>query len=134
MLLTKASEYALVSLLTIAQKNTPQDVETLSKQLCLSKSFLAKILQVLAKEGILKSYKGANGGFELIQKPKELTIKKIIECAEKKSAVVFECALSHSDCPNNRAEFCKAWPFFNNFQQKVDVFLENITLHDLLEN
>ena len=52
MLLTKASEYALLSLIMISQKETPQDVDTLSTGLDISKSFLAKILQALAKEGI----------------------------------------------------------------------------------
>ncbi|PID46983.1 MAG: transcriptional regulator [Proteobacteria bacterium] len=133
MLLTKASEYALLSLMLIAQKKTPQDVDTLSKQLDISKSFLAKILQSLAREGILKSFKGAKGGFLLAEKMENMSIKNILECAEKKPAVVFECASSEGDCPNNRASMCKVWPFFNKFQTKIDDFLDNMTLKDLLE-
>ena len=80
MLLTKASEYALLSLILISQKNAPQDVDTLSNQLGISKSFLAKILQSLAKENILTSFKGAHGGFMLAHKPDALTLKRIVEC------------------------------------------------------
>ena len=65
MLLTRASEYALLSLALIGESGDPKDVDTLSKQLDISKSFLAKILQNLAKAGILVSYKGAKGGFAL---------------------------------------------------------------------
>lgn len=83
MLLTKASEYALLSLIMISQKENPQDVDTLSTQLGISKSFLAKILQSLAKEGIVKSFKGAHGGFMLAKDPSEFSLKQIIECAEK---------------------------------------------------
>ncbi|MDR0665824.1 MAG: Rrf2 family transcriptional regulator [Campylobacteraceae bacterium] len=133
MLLTKASEYALLSLIIIAQRNAPQDVDTLSTQLGISKSFLAKVLQCLAKEGVLKSFKGAKGGFIIAKDPKELTIKEIVECAEKKPTIVFECASSLSDCPNNRAEYCKIWPFFHRFQSKVDNFLETITLWDIVQ-
>ena len=62
MLLTKASEYALLSLIMISQKNTPQDVDTLSRQLGISKSFLAKILQSLAKvQGFRASRRGIPG-------------------------------------------------------------------------
>jgi len=63
MLFTKASEYALLSLILISQKSSPVDVDTISNELKISKSFLAKILQNLAKDGVLKSFKGANGGF-----------------------------------------------------------------------
>ncbi|EAL2223271.1 transcriptional regulator, partial [Campylobacter jejuni] len=66
MLFTKASEYALLSLIYISQKETPQDVDSLALELDIPKSFLAKILQTLAKDGLLKSFKGAKGGFVLI--------------------------------------------------------------------
>lgn len=131
MLLTKASEYALLSLILISNKKTPQDVDTLSSKLDISKSFLAKILQSLARDGVLKSFKGANGGFTLAKKPNELTLKYIIECAEKKQAVVFECATSVDDCPNEKAEFCRIWPTLNRLQIKIDDFLDNITLEDI---
>ncbi len=81
MLFTKASEYALLSLILISQKSSPVDVDTISNELKISKSFLAKILQNLAKEQILKSYKGANGGFALQADPQNISIKTIIECA-----------------------------------------------------
>ncbi len=134
MLITKASEYALLALMLIAQKDTPQDVETLSNQLAISKSFLAKILQSLAKEGVLKSYKGAKGGFLLAKNSSKISIREIIEFAEKKPTIIFECAPSHDDCPTEKAHICKIWPFFNKFQAKIDEFLDNITLEDLLKD
>ena len=132
MLLTKASEYALLSLIMISQKETPQDVDTLSTQLGISKSFLAKILQSLAKEGILKSFKGAHGGFLLAKDPSEFTIKQIVACAEKKPTMVLECTTAHGCCPNNRADFCKILPFLNNLQSKIDDFLDNMSLKDII--
>ncbi|MDD3344806.1 MAG: Rrf2 family transcriptional regulator [Sulfurospirillaceae bacterium] len=133
MLLTKASEYALLSLIIISQKNIPQDVDTLSNQLGISKSFLAKILQSLAKEKILTSFKGAHGGFMLAKKPEELTLKTIIECAEKKRTMVFECSPSSGNCPSGKGDFCRVWPFLNKLQSKIDLFLDNMTLKDIIE-
>ncbi len=133
MLLTKASEYALLSLIIISQKETPQDVESLSKELDISKSFLAKILQSFAKNGILKSFKGTKGGFLLNISPNDLSVKKIIECAEKKQAKVFECSLPESKCPSGKETFCKILPILNRLQLKIDNFLDKITLKDLIE-
>ena len=134
MLLTKASEYALLSLIIIAQKNAPQDVDTLSTQLGLSKSFLAKILQSLAKEEILSSFKGAHGGFMLTKKPEEITLKMVVECAEKKQTMVFECAPSTQKCPGGRGDHCRVWPILNKLQLKIDMFLDTMTLKDIIEN
>lgn len=81
MLFTKASEYALLSLIYISQKETPQDVDSLALELDIPKSFLAKILQTLAKDGLLKSFKGAKGGFVLIKEPSQkllIVLKKRI--------------------------------------------------------
>jgi len=132
MLLTKASEYALLSLIMISQRDTPQDVESLSKQLGISKSFLAKILQSLAKEGILNSFKGAKGGFLLAKDPASLSLRKIIMCAEKKPTMILECTSEYGFCPNNREDFCKILPFLNKLQSKIDDFLDNMSLKDII--
>lgn len=133
MLLTKASEYALLALIMISQKNVPQDVDTLSNQLGISKSFLAKILQSLAKENILTSFKGAHGGFMLTRDPGELSLKMIVECAEKKQTMVFECSPSSQKCSSGKGDFCRIWPILNTLQTKIDLFLGNITLKDIIE-
>lgn len=133
MLFTKASEYALLSMILLAQSNSPKDVDTMSSELSISKSFLAKILQNLAKDGILNSFKGANGGFALAKKPSELTIKAILESAEKRKTTVFECSVDKGGCPSKKGELCKIWPFFNSVQRKVDNFLDGITLADIIK-
>ncbi len=132
MLLTKASEYALLSLIMISKEEDAVDVDTLSKKLNISKSFLAKILQSLAKNDILISYKGAKGGFKLSKEPKDISVLKVIECAEKKPPAVFECSPSMESCKTNRANSCLIWPFLNRLQMKIDLFLSEISLEDIM--
>ncbi len=133
MLLTRASEYALLSLALIGESGEPKDVETLSRQLDISKSFLAKILQNLARNGILISYKGAKGGFALNRKFDEISIMEVIQAAEGKPPSVFECSPAKECCPSDRAGSCVIWPFLNRLQHKIDDFLDNLTLKDILE-
>ena len=136
MLLTKASEYALLSIALIAKSDDPQDTETLASRLNIPKSFLAKILQALARNEILISYKGAKGGFALAKLPVEISILDVIKAVETKSANVFECSDSQMDCPGGeqKASFCSIWPYLNKLQVKVDDFLSSITLEDLLNS
>lgn len=133
MLITRASEYAILSLIVLSKSNSPMDSETLSKQLSISKSFLAKILQGLAKNGILKSYKGVKGGFVLDVDPAKISMLKIMSSVEGKAPAVFDCASSIKDCPSDKADICSIWPFLNKLQGKIDTFLEALTLADILE-
>ena len=134
MLLTKKSEYALLSLVSIAKSNEPKNVEILATELGISKSFLAKILQNLAKHDILNSYKGNNGGFTLKKTCKELTIMEITSIAEEKTPSVFECTSSAGVCSSSMNGACSLFPLLANLQNKINVFLDNLTLKDLLDS
>ncbi|DAB30299.1 MAG TPA: transcriptional regulator [Sulfurimonas sp. UBA12504] len=134
MLITKASEYAILSLIVLSKASLPMDSDTLSRELSISKSFLAKILQALAKNEILKSYKGVNGGFALAKNPKEIHMLDVMSAVEGKAPAVFDCAPSMKNCPSEKADNCSIWPFLNKLQRKIDSFLANLTLADILED
>lgn len=133
MLITRASEYAILSLIVLSKATSPIDSETLSRELSIPKSFLAKILQALAKNGILKSFKGVNGGFVLNKDAKEINMLEIMSTVEGKTPAVFDCSPSIDDCPSDKAKLCTIWPFLNKLQVKIDSFLADLTLADILE-
>ena len=132
MLITRASEYAILSLIVLSKATAPIDSETLSTQLSIPKSFLAKILQALAKKGILKSFKGVNGGFALLKEAKDINMLDVMVSVEGKAPVVFDCASSANDCPSEQAHLCSIWPFLNKLQGKIDTFLAEMTLEEIL--
>jgi len=133
MLITRASEYAILSLIVLSKADSPIDSETLSNQLSIPKSFLAKILQALAKNGILKSYKGVNGGFTLLKEAKNINMLDVMSAVEGKAPAVFDCSPSIKDCPSDKAQLCSIWPFLNKLQGKIDDFLAELSLEDILE-
>lgn len=133
MLITRASEYAILSLIVLSKATSPMDSETLSRELSIPKSFLAKILQALAKNGILKSFKGVKGGFVLNKDAKDINMLEIMSTVEGKTPAVFDCSPSIEDCPSDKAQICTIWPFLNKLQGKIDSFLADLTLADILE-
>jgi len=132
MLLTRASEYALLSLDTIRKSDKPVGAEQLANDLNIPKSFLAKIMQNLAKQGILESRKGAHGGFLLSKELDEVTLYSIIIAAEGKPPAVLDCTQYADSCPNGSIGTCSISPFLHRFQNKIDNFLNNLTLKDIL--
>ena len=131
MLLTRASEYALLALDIVRNSEQPIGAEQLATQLCIPKSFLAKILQSLAKAGILESKKGAHGGFILVKKSSEISIAEIIIAAEGKTPAVFDCTQYTSSCPSGGIGSCSISPFLDTFQSKIDTFLHELYLEDI---
>lgn len=131
MLLTKKSEYALLSLISIAKSDSAKNVDVLSKELNIPKSFLAKIMQNLAKNDIVLSQRGVNGGFVLKKPYDEITILEITTVAEEKMPSVFECSPSVTSCPQDIANACSVWPLLNNLQGKINDFLGSLTLKDI---
>lgn len=132
MLLTRASEYALLSLDVIRKSDTPIGAEQLANELSIPKSFLAKILQSLAKQGILESRKGAHGGFILARDVTEISVNDIIFAAEGKAPAVFDCTSYAATCPNGSIGTCAISPFLVKFQTKIDDFLNGLMLSDIL--
>jgi len=131
MLLTRASEYALLALDIIRNSEQPMGAEQLAIQLSIPKSFLAKILQGLAKAEILESKKGAHGGFILIKDASSISIASIIIAAEGKTPAVFDCSQYTTSCPSIAMGSCTISPFLVTFQNKIDTFLHNLTLEDI---
>ena len=132
MLLTRASEYALLSLDKIRKSDKPIGAELLANELNIPKSFLAKIMQSLAKRGILQSRKGAHGGFVMAKKLEDITLYSVIMAAEGKAPTVLDCSQYIDSCPNGAIGTCSISPFLNRFQTKIDDFLINMTLKDIL--
>jgi len=132
MLLTRASEYALLSLDVIRKADNPIGAEQLANELSIPKSFLAKILQSLAKQGILESRKGAHGGFILAKTVEEISVHDIILASEGKAPAVFDCTTYSHSCPNGTIGTCAISPFLMNFQTQIDNFLNGLMLSDIL--
>ncbi len=132
MLLTRASEYALLSLDAIRKIDRPVGAEHLAEELNIPKSFLAKILQNLAKAEILESRRGASGGFVLTKDISDISINSVILASEGRPPAVFNC-FEHADtCPNGAVGTCAISPFLANFQREIDNFLDGLMLSDIL--
>jgi len=90
-LITRDTDYALRAVCFIAkQSNKIVPVSKMIKELKMPGPFLRKILQVLNRKGILKSYKGQGGGFSLGVSPGGIYLVKLAE--------IFQGPLKLNDC------------------------------------
>lgn len=95
----------------------------------IPKSFLAKIFQDLVKAGLVKSVRGAGGGFALVKAPAEISVLEIIEAIEGK--IVFQrCKQLKPDCEH--AGGCALCGLFEQAQDGVKDVLLRTSLNDLI--
>ena len=78
-LITKDTDYAARALCCIAKhKDEVVSARELVRCLKIPRPFLRKIMQVLSRKGIVRSYKGKGGGFSLLIEPYRLSLLDII--------------------------------------------------------
>jgi len=84
MKLTRGSEYGIRGILYLAQHSNIRVsmLSAIAASQDIPPLFLAKIFQALAKAGLVKSHRGAKGGFSLARPAKEITVKDVIEAVE----------------------------------------------------
>ena len=132
MLFTKSTAYALQALIELAKYDRPVDVTTLANSTDIPKPFLAKLLQNLSKNDIIKSYKGVNGGFLLQKNPKEIKVIDIFKTIEDKDSLIFYCSSNSENCTRNRSNICSTYPFFSKLEKEIEVLIDKYTLEDVI--
>jgi len=84
MKLTRGTDYGILGILYLAMQ--PFEKVTLLREIAESqdipKSYLAKIFQDLSKEGLVRSRRGAKGGFCLARPASEITLRQVIEALQ----------------------------------------------------
>ena len=77
------ADYALRAVLYIAQAGVARPTITeISEQTKIPREFLAKVLLGLTRAGILKSFLGVKGGYQLTRRPAQITMLDVIEATD----------------------------------------------------
>ena len=130
-LITRDTDYAVRALVFIAkQKDKIISVGQLVKALGIPRPFLRKILQILNKKRILRSYKGQGGGFTLTRTMDKIFLIDLVEIFQG-PIILNECIFKKRFCPNIRT--CKLKKRIDRIQCYVLSELKNITLASLLK-
>lgn len=95
-------------------------VEEISREMNIPRSFLAKILQKLAKTKIVRSHRGIKGGFTLARKPKDINIYDVVMAIEGPIAVNV-CAVNKKLC--DMSDRCRIHPVWVEVRREIEKIL-----------
>jgi Rrf2 family protein len=91
--LSKKVEYGLIAIRHIAAQNGMAVVtaKEISDNYRIPYDLLAKVLQKLARAGLLVSHQGTKGGYTLAKRPQDIPVAMIIHAIEGTTPMIARC-------------------------------------------
>lgn len=132
MMFSKACEYGIKAVIHIAvqsHEGKRASLKEIAKEIDSPEAFTAKILQLLARNQIISSIKGPNGGFEI--EKRQMTKIKLsqIVLAIDGDSIYKGCGLGLKDCSETHP--CPVHDQFKKIRHDLKMMLEKTSLYEL---
>jgi Rrf2 family protein len=130
MIYSRSAEYAIrafVNLATVPEGKYAM-VKNIAAQEQIPAHFLAKILQQLARKGLLRSSKGPTGGFAMRMDPHDVTLLTIVEALDG-LAPYQQCASGLAECNDDMP--CPMHDSWIALRQRIMDYLGRNSIADL---
>lgn len=128
-MMSQASGYAATALgFVAAAGGAPVLVKEMAKACDIPAPYLAKIINALARAGIVNTQRGVGGGVSLARPAAQITLFEL--CSALSDPVVeHRCMLGTAQCSDDRA--CPAHRFWTAHRERQHEFLRATTLADI---
>ena len=132
MKISTKGRYGLRAMIDLAVNSTEEHIplSTIAENQQVSVSYLEQVFSVLRKAGLVKSIKGAQGGYILGDQPYNITVGMVLRVLEGDLHVVEEQEKDKSD----KMQYCiqkNVWDKINNC---INELVDDITLEDQQSN
>lgn len=114
----------------VAEPPHPIDAQTISDATCVSLRFTLKIMRKLVAAGLVRSYKGARGGYILARTPSQITLRQVIEAVEGPYRFS-RCVDREYDCSCSSPAGCPFHSVFDEVTRMVTEKLDAVTFDQL---
>ncbi len=131
MMFSKSCEYALRSVIYLCMETTNGsrlNIKEIAGKIDTPEPFTAKILQVLARQGIISSQKGPGGGFYIDPNAVPIPIISVIEAIDGKNALD-RCGLGLRNCSDDHP--CPIHNEVMQYRDNLKSVITNKTVQDL---
>lgn len=130
MQISRKVDYALRAIiyLSLQKDDRPVPVNEIASRRRIPRKFLEKIIQDLIRSGLVKSHRGAHGGYTLARTPDGVTFRDIIESVEGPISLNV-CVTEQHDC--SVIATCNMQRVWQEGQRRLLEFFADTTLADL---
>lgn len=125
------SDYAVRIVYCLSVSGRRMDAAEIAGQVSVTPRFTLKILRKLLEKNIVKSFKGAKGGYELALPPDKISMRVVVEAVEG-PYVLSRCLNEDYTCARSKAECCPFYRVFDDISVTVRQKLEEVTFDQLI--
>ena len=135
MKLNSRSRYAVMALADIASfnKQNPVSLRDISLRQNISLVYLEQIFSKLKKNNIVKSIRGANGGYVLTKDPEQIKLSNIFSAVDEKVKTL-QCKRESKKGCNGRLTKCITHYLWEDLETHINDFFDKKNLGDLLKS
>ncbi len=132
MKLSTRTRYAMRAVLELADQygKGPLQTRLIADHQDISIKYLEQLMAALKSAGLVRSQRGARGGYVLAQPPDKVKLSEVFDAFEGPVATV-ECVANNNYCA--RAADCVARQVWSEVQLAVRNVLQSTTLQDALD-
>lgn len=133
MIYTGSGRYAIRALVCLAANSTPEQplpANSVAEAEGIPPFYLAKVLQDLARAGLVSSTRGRRGGFHLGRPAEEITLIEVIRSVEDPGRLEKRCVLDIADCSDEAP--CPLHDTWKEFRDQAVRALRTLTLSDMV--
>lgn len=132
MKISTKGRYGLRILLDLAlhESGSPRMIRDIAESQKISEKYISRLIIELRNAGMVKSIRGAKGGYKLARIPKYLTLLEIVEVMEGPIAIV-ECVDSSLSCM--RQDLCAARKIWMRLNSEIRESLAKVSLQDMVD-
>ena len=128
MYFTKETDYAVRITRYLAAQQNRMPAKDIAEHTDVTLRFALKILNKLVGAGLVTSYKGKTGGYELAAPPAQIDLRQIVETIEGPVGIS-KCL--HEDCGCTTCD-CKIKNIYADIAQMVNEKLESHTIEEFM--
>ncbi|HVJ48786.1 Rrf2 family transcriptional regulator [Desulfitobacterium sp.] len=135
MKISTKGRYGLRALLDLAVHSKGEHValSNIAERQGISENYLEQVFSSLRKSGIIKSVKGAQGGYTLADKTTNIRVGRILRVLEGDLAVVQDDS-DHSENYYESIQYCLQLNVWDKMSESINNFVDSITLEDLVHD
>ncbi len=133
MIISTKGRYGLRAMFELAKawEQGHLSIRQIAAQQALSEQYLEQIFPLLKSAGLVKSTRGAGGGYVLAREPKDISVGSVLTALEGKLAPA-DCVCGDADCENAHA--CTAHAIWRRIYDGISDVVEGISLQDMLDD
>ncbi|WP_195939729.1 RrF2 family transcriptional regulator [Romboutsia sp. 1001713B170131_170501_G6] len=133
MKLSTKGRYGLKAMfeLSLNEENGPVPLKYIAKKQNISEQYLEQIFSSLKKSGLVKSVRGAQGGYLLAKKPKDIKVGDILVVLEGPISIS-DCVIDEDICENSN--ICVTKVVWEKLKKGIEDVINAINLQDMIDD